>query len=148
MGMTKAIMDNIIDKATAQGIKNYVIRCENGNRSCYNNGETGVIVRGSDHITVIEKDRNYQAPGTNYSIFEVPYENIDSIELYTVPFATAKTIIENLGCYNDEVEAMFKSTKVQVGLIPGTAGIAEMKDDKGNVVLSSGMAGQVTSGKV
>jgi len=141
--LSKQNYDNFVSALNSANIKEYCIRCEGGNRLLYHNGTSSVIVPKDDHIVCIERTKNYGSSDGIFNVIMVPYDNIDDIKINDITFVNGITVMESLGCRNDEVNAFLKQAPMKRDIIPGTAGLDSIKVDNKPAV-GSGSTGYVT----
>lgn len=142
--MTKETFEKFINAAKAKGITNYAIRCEGGNRIIYHNDTTGKIILLEDEIISVTLSKNYATPSQSFVISAITYDCIDDVLLNDIPFAESIEILKGLNVWNDELKKFFAQTPNKKDIVPGTAGLSEIKDKDGNTVIGKGSAGYVT----
>ena len=139
--MTKETYDSFISALQSVDVKEYVIRCEGGNRMVYHNGKTSFVFAKDDHIEAIEITQNYAVDGGQFDVICVPYENIDTVKAVAITFEQGIKLMEALG--NSGLDEFFSKTPIRQDIKPGTANLAAMKDGKGNNILPPGTSGYV-----
>ena len=142
--MTKEVFESFIAVAEAQGITNYAIRCEGGNRIIYHNDTTEKLIFKDDEVIHVGLSRNYASEGQSFVISVITYDCIDSVLLNEVPFADAIDIVKSLDAFDAEMEAFFAQAPNKRDLKPGTAGLAVRTDKDGKPIIAPGSNGYVT----
>lgn len=142
--MTKAQFDKFVQDCKDSGIDKFAVRFEGGNRSAVHGYDSTRIIGREEDIVIIEPTHNYATPNGQFNITVCTYEMIDNVRVLDATFKQTIDMLTNLGVYDDDMEAMIKSSVIRQPLIPGTAGLAPIKDSDGNDVIPPGSVGYVT----
>lgn len=142
--MTKEVFQSFIAVAAAQGITNYAIRCEGGNRIIYHNATTEKLIFKDDEVIHVGLSRNYASERQSFVISVITYDCIDSVLLNEVPFKDTIDIVKSLGAFDTEMDEFFSQAPNKRDIKPGTAGLATRTNKDGNVIIAPGSNGYVT----
>lgn len=142
--MDKAHLESIIQAFKDAGIDKFAIRFEGGNRTVVHGYDSTRIILRENDIILIEPTHNYATPTGQFNITSCTYEMIDNVRALDVPFKESIEIFKNLGIYDDELEAMVKSSAKRMAIVPGTAGLDAIKDSDGKDVIPPGSVGYIT----
>lgn len=142
--MTKEVFQSFITSAAAQGITDYAIRCEGGNRIVYHNATTEKLIFKDEEVISVALSRNYATEGRGYVISVITYDCIDSVLLNEIPFKETIDIVKSLGAFDDEMKAFFEQSPNKRDIKPGTAGLAPRTDEDGKPIIAPGSNGYVT----
>lgn len=142
--MTKAQFDKFVQDCKDAGIDKFAVRFEGGNRTAVHGYDSTRIIGRADDIIIIEPTHNYTTPNGQFNITTCTYEMIDNLRALDVPYKESIDLLKNLGVWDEDMEDMFKHSVKRQPIIPGTAGLAPIKDSDGNDVIPPGSVGYVT----
>lgn len=145
--MDSSAFKKFITDLHAVGLKNYLFRCEGGNRICYHNEVNSFVIPEADVVYVVEVTKNPAANG-QFNVLSVPYEDIDTIKSVDIGFNETIDLCKKIGIWNTDLEEMFKRIPYRSDIQVGTAGLSVKRDEKGVAVIPDGKSGIVTNGHV
>lgn len=137
----KKFMD-AVDKTTTS--KHTAIRMNGGNRVIHNNTDSGRIILLDGEVVSLEPAINRNGPGP-FTVTEFDYDGVDSIFAQDLSVEEAMSLLKELGVEITEDIKQYISARGSVSkLIPGTAALAEIKDENGNATVGVHSPGYVT----
>lgn len=137
----KKFMD-AVDKTTKS--KHTAVRMNGGNRVVHNNTDSGRIILLDGEIIALEPAINRNGPGP-FTITAFDYDGVDCIFAQDLSVEESFNLLKELGVEVTEDIKNYISNRGSVSkLIPGTAGLAEIKDENGNVTIGVHSPGYVT----
>lgn len=141
--MTKEQLEEFIESCKAAGLERWALRFEGGNRTVVHGNEGTRIVLRDEDVVIIEPCHNYASDGV-YNITLCTYDMIDNVRAIDTTFLQSVKILEELGVIDDDLKQVLAKDVNKRPIIPGTAGLAPIKDADGRDVVPSGSVGYVT----
>lgn len=145
--MDKSVFDSIVAKLKEKGITEYNVRIEGGNKNLFHNGKTDLVFSTDDAIIGIKATQNYAAKG-NYDITWCHWDDVNCVKLTAATIQNMLDIAPAFGLDEDLIKSMIQdNTIVRRDIVPGTARLDAMRNDKGEPVVANS-AVYVTDGLV
>lgn len=142
--MTKSQLEDFISKCKDAKIEKISVRFEDGSRSVVIGNDSCRVILLDDVVIFIEPTHNYATPNGQFNITSCPYEEINNVRALDATYQQTIDLLTSLGIYNDDTKDLIKSSVKRQPIIPGTAGLAPIKDSDGNDVIPPGSVGYIT----
>lgn len=145
--MEKSVLEKFKSDLESAGITGLNLRIEGGNKTITHNKDAKLILQG-DYVIGLEYKNNHGAdPKANFNIIAIPYDNIDNAKAFDV---TTKQLIDFCSVagisMDDELKEFISSHggRVSIGQRNTSGYYGEIHNEKGQVVLTTPLAGRVT----